>query len=131
MKKILFVFTFIFNIHLLLANSSEPFVYTYDAVSLWDNNNEKWSSWKAADIVIAYNYKNTSKVAIFMGKEEPLILTPIMNSVKKEITRDGRRYQSMKYINNKGEEVSLLLFEDGNVILGDEEVIVSFRYSEI
>ena len=117
MKKLLFVFILVLSASASKAQL-ESFVRSYDAVSTWDNQLNDWGEWNDADIVVAYNYKGTSRVAVYYGEDEPIIFTPIKNEVTEEINSQGNKYQEMKYLSNDGEEVTLLLFDKGTLILG-------------
>jgi hypothetical protein len=109
----------------------EPFVYTYDAIAAWDDNKNEWTDWRKAEVVVSFNYKKTSKVAIFIDDTEPKILVPISKEIKTGVNKHGMKYQQMTYINDSGNKITMLLFDHGDVIFNGEEFTLSFRYSEI
>ena len=128
MKITLVVFIVLLNVNAAYAQKV-PFVRTYDAISKRNNFTNDWSEWLRLDVVVAFNYKNTSRVAIFYGKDKPIILTPINRVVKEKMNTWGKKYQEMKYIDNAGNETVLFLFENGSIILIEEDVAICLRPS--
>ena len=126
MKKLIFILMLVLSTSVVKANP-ETFVRSYSAIAIWNDNLDDWDDWKPIKCVVVFNYKGTSKVAIYFGEDDPMILFPIKNEVKTKTNSSGLKYQEMKYLTDDGEEIDLLLFDKGTLILGSEDDALCFR----
>lgn len=115
MKTIITTLVILFAVSASQAQE-ESFVRTYDAIATWNATINEWGSWLDADITLAYNYKGTAKVAMFLDQTTPTILHPI-GTVKNETTDSGLEYQEMSYIDDVGDKFTLALFTNGVLVI--------------
>jgi hypothetical protein len=102
------------------------FVRSYNAIANYDTSKQKWNEWQDADITLAYNYKGTAKVAMFLDQTTPTILHPI-GTVKNETTDSGLEYQEMSYIDDVGDKFTLALFTNGVLVISVGNDIFKFN----
>jgi len=125
MRKLLVVTIMMLSVSNTYAQL-EPFVRSYDAVASWDDENDDWGEWHPNDITVVFNYKKTTRTAIYL-EDDPIILTPISKEVKEDENSNGEKYQLMRYVDDKGNEITLLLFDMGRLILLSDDLSLLFH----
>lgn len=104
----------------------DSFVRTYNSVASWDSEDDSWDDWEDIDLVISYNYKGTSKVALFYNNNSHFILFPV-GDVTNDTNSSGLNYQTVNYIDSEGEEIILSLFENKVLLLVGDDYILKFN----
>ena len=94
----------------------DEFVRKYDSISQFDYKTEKWSAWSPADFTIVFNLGDNHEDILILYDGNTTRFYPVGKKVLTG-TLDGVKYQSMKYMSDIGENLELILFNNGVTIL--------------
>jgi hypothetical protein len=98
---------------------SESFRSDFSIVYIYDPETEKWDKGSKGSNTFVFNANDNGDVVVYYASGEKETLRKI-SAVSERSDKENRKYQGVELLDEKGIEVMLFLYEDGDVLLAWE-----------
>jgi hypothetical protein len=95
---------------------SESFRSDFSMVYTYNPETETWDNGSRGNNTFVFNINNNNDVIVYYASGEKEVLRKI-STVSEGADKQNRKYQGVELLDEKGTEVMLFLYEDGNVLL--------------
>jgi hypothetical protein len=105
----------------ITKSQTEPdsFRRDFSIVYVYDPETEAWDDGNSGNNTFVFNANDNSDVVVYYASGRKEVLRKI-SAVSEGIDKKNRKYQSIELLDEKGNEVMLFLYEDGDVLLAGE-----------
>jgi hypothetical protein len=129
MKKILLILIVVVGFS-VQAQEKYSFERKFYKASMYSFEFDAWSPTIDVDVTVVFNYEESENVALFI-EDKKSVLFPLEEKIFIGITKDSVKYQRMKYLDGDGKFVTLVLYDDGDVMFIPEQDIPLLFLAEI
>ncbi len=120
MKKI---FSFLIAIFVVVNSFSQTnqsdnnqFRRDYKFVSVYTPDTKKWSELKESNNTFVFNFNTNSDIKLFWASGKTDVLRKV-SKVEEAKTDDNEKYQSVTVLDEKGNEINLILYEEKKLMM--------------
>lgn len=97
-------------------DEDKKFRSDYKHFSIFTPDTKKWSEWKESNNTFVFNINTNSDVKVFWASGETEILRKV-SKIEDGKTDDKESYQSVTVLDQKGNEIGLIIYEEKRLML--------------
>jgi hypothetical protein len=103
------------------AETSEAgsFRSDFSMVYIYNPRTEEWDDGNSGNNTFVFNANDNNDVIVYYASGKKEVLRKI-SAISEGVNKNNLRYQTLTLLDEKGNEVALFLYEDGDVLLAGE-----------
>ena len=107
-----------------ISYSQDVFRRDYNHVTFYEDG--KWGEWKDTSVSVVFNINNNGDIRLYYPSGEEVVFRSISRVIKDK-TSDGREYQAVKVLSDKGYECYIQVFDDFMKIMYSKNFMIQLN----